>query len=215
MTVIPHGRFLKIVESPGVVTDNTQIFGPAAPVPDEDRYITRLYRLAHIDATETANILGKFKTKDGDITVYPPGNLLIITETGTNIQRMMRILEEIDVGGAGEQLWVEPDPLHERGGPRDQAHRHPRSQEQGSSGGAAGGGSNKGASGGTVGGGAGGMRIVSDDRGQLADHRRDRARLPPPPRADFQAPRRQAVRARARSTSARSSTPSARTSRRP
>src|SRR3954452_11327287 len=68
----------------------------------------RLYRLAHIDATETATILNKFKTKEGDITVYPPGNLLIITETGSNITRMMRILEEIDVGGAGEQLWVEP-----------------------------------------------------------------------------------------------------------
>jgi general secretion pathway protein D len=169
MTVIPHGRFLKIVESPGVVTDNTQIFGPAAPVPDEDRYITRLYRLAHIDATETANILGKFKTKDGDITVYPPGNLLIITETGTNIQRMMRILEEIDVGGAGEQLWVEPihytsaadlaakiiDILDLKGGKGGSS----------SGGGAAAGASGKGASGGTVSGGTGGMRIVSDDRG--------------------------------------------------
>jgi general secretion pathway protein D len=167
MTVIPHGRFLKIVESPGVVTENTPIFNPAAPVPDEDRYITRLYRLAHIDATETANVLSKFKTKDGDITVYPPGNLLIITETGSNIHRMMRILEEIDVGGAGEQLWVEPihytsaadlatkliDILDLKGG------------KGGGGGGAAGGGASKGASGGTVGGGPGGMRIVSDDRG--------------------------------------------------
>lgn len=108
MTVIPHGRFLKIIESPGVATQTTQIIGTASPVPDEDRYVTRLYRLAHIDANETAAVLSKFKTKDGDITVYPQGNLLIITETGSNIQRMLRILEEIDVGGAGEQLWVEP-----------------------------------------------------------------------------------------------------------
>jgi general secretion pathway protein D len=108
MTVIPHGRFLKIIESPGVVTDTTQIFGPASPVPDEDRYVTRLYRLAHIDAAEASTVLTKFKTKDGDITVYGPSNLLIITETGSNLQRMLRILEEVDVGGAGEQLWVEP-----------------------------------------------------------------------------------------------------------
>ncbi len=107
MTVIPHGRFLKIVETPGVATETTQIFGTASPVPPEDRYVTRLYRVAHIDPTEASTVLTKFKSKDGDITVYPPGNLLIITETGTNIDRMMRILEEIDVGGAGEQLWVE------------------------------------------------------------------------------------------------------------
>src|SRR6185437_10235843 len=100
MTVIPHGRFLKIVETPGVVTFTTPVYGPAQPVPAEDRYVTRLLRLQHIDATEASTVLTKFKSKDGDITVYPPGNLLIVTETGSNIARMMRILEEVDVGGA-------------------------------------------------------------------------------------------------------------------
>ena len=108
MTVIPHGRFLKIVESPGVVSQTTPIIGTGSPVPGEDRYLTRLYRVSNVDANEVATVLSKFKTKDGDITVYPPGNLLIITETGSNIQRMLRIIEEVDVGGAGDQLWVEP-----------------------------------------------------------------------------------------------------------
>ena len=107
MTVIPHGRFLKIVETPGVVTFTTPVYGPAQPVPAEDRYVTRLVRLQHIDATDASTVLNKFKSRDGDITAYPPGNLLIVTETGSNIARMMRILEEVDVGGAGEQLWVE------------------------------------------------------------------------------------------------------------
>jgi general secretion pathway protein D len=108
MTVIPHGRFLKIIETPGVVTETTPIYGTAAPVPDEDRYITRLYRLSNIDATEASNVLSKFKSKEGDITVHPPGNLLILTETGSNLKRMLRIIEEIDIGGAGEQIYVEP-----------------------------------------------------------------------------------------------------------
>lgn len=163
MTVIPHGRFLKIVESPGVVTDTTEIYGTAAPVPNEDRYITRLYRMAHIDAQETATLLGKFKTKEGDITVYPPGNLLIITETGSNIQRMMRILEEIDVGGAGEQLWVEPVHYSSASELANKLIDILDLKGKGAAGGGAGGGA-KGASGGTVGG-AGGTRIVADDRG--------------------------------------------------
>ncbi len=108
MTVVPQGRFLKITESPGVVSDSTPIYGPASPVPAEDRYVTRIYRLSNVDATETATLLQKFKSKDGDITPYPGGNLLIITDTGNNIGRMLRIVEEIDVGGAGELLWVEP-----------------------------------------------------------------------------------------------------------
>ena len=83
MTVIPHGRYLKIIETPGVVETATPIYGQAAIVPDEDRYITRLYHLAHMDAGEASTVLSKFKSKDGDITAYGPSNLLIITETGS------------------------------------------------------------------------------------------------------------------------------------
>ncbi|MEJ7734376.1 MAG: type II secretion system secretin GspD [Polyangiaceae bacterium] len=109
LTVIPQGRFLKIIETPGVVSQTTPIIGTATPVPVEDRYVTRLYRVNTVDAGEVANVLNKFKSKDGDISTYPGGNLLIITDTGSNIQRMLRIVEEVDQGGgAGDQLWYEP-----------------------------------------------------------------------------------------------------------
>src|ERR1019366_13719 len=76
--------------------------------PAEDRYITRLHRLRNVNAEEVANVLGHFKSKDGDIVVYGPGNLLIVTDTGTNIQRMMRILEDVDIAGVGDPIWIEP-----------------------------------------------------------------------------------------------------------
>src|SRR5664279_5575405 len=53
-------------------------------------------------------LLGKFKSKDGDISVYTPGKLLIITDTATQVRRLMRIVEEIDVGGSGQHMWIEP-----------------------------------------------------------------------------------------------------------
>jgi len=108
MTVIPHGSYLKIVESQDASNLATPIYGTASPVPAEDRYITRLYRLQNISTGEVVAILDKFKTKDALIVPYEPSNLLIITETGTNTRRLMRIIEEIDVGSAGDQLWVQP-----------------------------------------------------------------------------------------------------------
>jgi general secretion pathway protein D len=108
MTVVPHGRFLKIVDTGAVVNETTPIYDRGEPVPDTDRFITRLYRLRSTSATEAGNLLGKFKSKEGDISVYEPGSLLILTDRGSNIQRMVRILEEIDVGGAGSQMWIEP-----------------------------------------------------------------------------------------------------------
>jgi general secretion pathway protein D len=109
LTVIPHGRFLKIVETGGVATQSTPLYvAGEGGAPAEDRYVTRIHRLGHVNAEEVATVLGHFKTKDGDITAYAPGNLLIITDTGSNIRRMMQIVEDIDVGSAGDQIWIEP-----------------------------------------------------------------------------------------------------------
>src|SRR4030088_3590940 len=62
----------------------------------------------NVSAEDFAHVLAPFKSKDGDLTVYGPGNLLIKTDTGAAIQRMMRLLEDIDVGGVGDQIWIEP-----------------------------------------------------------------------------------------------------------
>ena len=107
LTVIPHGRFLKIVETAGIASQATPTVGPQQGAPVEDRYVTRMHRLRNVNADEVANLLGKFKSKDADVSSYSAGNMLILTDTGTNIRRMMSIVEEIDVGGAGDQIWME------------------------------------------------------------------------------------------------------------
>jgi len=108
LTVVPHGRFLKIVETNQVANQGTPIYGSTQGAPTEDRFVTRMHRLGHISADDAANVLGKFKSKEADITVYGPGNMIIVTDTGTNIRRMMQILEEIDVGSSGDQIFIEP-----------------------------------------------------------------------------------------------------------
>jgi general secretion pathway protein D len=108
MTVVPHGRFYKIIDSGGVVTQPTPIVARGEPVPDADRYITRLYRLENATPDDVAAVLNKFKSKDGDITPYAPGRLLIITDTATQVRRLIRIIEEVDIGGSGQHMWIEP-----------------------------------------------------------------------------------------------------------
>jgi len=108
MTVVPHGRFLKIIDSGGVVTQPTPIVARGEPVPDADRYITRLYRLENASPDDIVTVLNKFKSKDGDITPYAAGRLLIITDTATQVRRLIRIIEEVDIGGSGQHMWIEP-----------------------------------------------------------------------------------------------------------
>jgi general secretion pathway protein D len=108
MTIVPHGRFLKIVDSRGIVTKAPPVYSRGTPVPDTDRMITRLYRLKYASAAEISKVLMKFKSKEGDITTYEEGQLLIITDNGTNIRTMIRLIEEIDLGGANSRMWIEP-----------------------------------------------------------------------------------------------------------
>ncbi len=137
MTVVPHGRFLKIVDSGGVVSRDTPVYARGAPIPDTDRFITRLYRLKNVGSEEVSALLGKFKSKEGDISIYAPGQLLIITDTGSNIQRMIRIIEEVDIGGAGPKMWIEPINY---GSATEMAQRINDIFELGAAGGAGGGG---------------------------------------------------------------------------
>lgn len=108
LTVVPEGEFLKIVDSAAVVQSVPPLYSRASPVPETDAYVTRLYRLKSVSANEVANLLAKFKSKEGDITVYEPGGLLIITDTGTHIRRLIRLIEEVDVGSASARMWIEP-----------------------------------------------------------------------------------------------------------
>lgn len=107
MALVPAGRYLKIVES-GRVEGRAIPLYTEGTVPSGDRFVTRLQNVNHIPAEDAAKLLERFKSGDGSLTTYAPTNLLIITDTGTNLRRMMRILDVIDVARTGEQIWVEP-----------------------------------------------------------------------------------------------------------
>lgn len=109
LTVIPDGALYKIVDTQDITKQPTPLSRHGDPLTTEERYVTHVHRLSHVNADEVAtSVLSKFQTHDGSIVPYGPGNLLIITDTGTNIARMLRLLEDIDVGSAKEQVWLEP-----------------------------------------------------------------------------------------------------------
>ncbi len=107
LTVVPQAGFLKIVESQDIARQLTPI--ERGELPAEERYVTRIHRLKHLGAEEVATgVLAKLATKDASIMPYAPGNLLIITETGANLRRMLEILETIDEAGEDDKLWLQP-----------------------------------------------------------------------------------------------------------
>jgi general secretion pathway protein D len=107
LSLVPSGRYLKIVESQAVETKTIPLM-INQNVPAEDRFMTSLTRINYVASEDVATLLGRFKSAEGNVTAYGPTNSIIITDTGSNIRRMQRIIKAIDVERGGEQLWIEP-----------------------------------------------------------------------------------------------------------
>lgn len=97
MTVVAEGAYLKVVESTHIERRAIPLLIDRELDRVRDAYVTQLRPLLHISAVDAAAVLDRLKSGAGGLTVYAPTNLLIMTDTGANLRRMQRVLDEIDV----------------------------------------------------------------------------------------------------------------------
>ena len=76
--------------------------------PYTDSFITRLISLSNISAVDMSNAIKPLISKDGNLFAYPATNTMIITDSGTNIDRLMKIIKELDQEGPQQVLEIIP-----------------------------------------------------------------------------------------------------------
>ncbi len=106
-TVVPSGAFLKVKSARNAQRDNIDTFS-GAYYPNSDQMITRIIHLKHISAAQVNRDLRILPSKDGEMNIYEPTNSIIISDYGSNIDRVMKIISQLDVPGFEEQLEVIP-----------------------------------------------------------------------------------------------------------
>lgn len=107
LTVQPQGRVLKIIDSNRAKESAIPIYkNDGSDPPAQDQYVTRLLRLEYVSTEDIVAVISKLKSKDGDIIPYPPTNTLVITDLGSNIQRLEQVIQQLDVPMGGERIWV-------------------------------------------------------------------------------------------------------------
>lgn len=72
--------------------------------PDTDRFVTRLIPLSYIDAEQISNTLKPLVSKEAALVAYQPTNTIILTDSASNIRRILSILEAIDVETFRQEL---------------------------------------------------------------------------------------------------------------
>jgi general secretion pathway protein D len=107
LAVVPSGSFYKIRLAKPAQRDGIPVYS-GEYFPNFDQMITRVVHLKHISAQNIGQDLRQLMTNLGEIQAFPQTNTLILSDYGTNIDRVMRIIEQIDVAGFDDQLEVIP-----------------------------------------------------------------------------------------------------------
>ncbi|MBI2974986.1 MAG: type II secretion system secretin GspD [Deltaproteobacteria bacterium] len=76
--------------------------------PVTDMFITRLIPLQNISAVEMSNAIKPLISAEANLFAYPATNTLIITDSGTNIDRLMKIIKELDQEGPQQVMEIIP-----------------------------------------------------------------------------------------------------------
>jgi general secretion pathway protein D len=107
ITVVKSGAFLKIINSKDALKDSLEIYS-GAYYPTSDQLITKIIKLKYISAVELEKSLRSLYSRDGDLKTYEPTNSLIISDYGSNVDRIVKIANQLDVPGFEEKMEVIP-----------------------------------------------------------------------------------------------------------
>jgi general secretion pathway protein D len=107
-TTVQAGKVTKILPSPEARTQNIETYLESRRLPPEDRLVTQLIPLTYADPDEIKRLFTPLVSKSSVIVSYGPTNMLIVTDMQSNIQRLLRIIDEIDVSGIGQEITVLP-----------------------------------------------------------------------------------------------------------
>ena len=106
--VIRSGEISKIIPTPLARTKNVETRINNIPGMAEDKIVTQLIPLKYADATAIKTLFKPLVSRGSVILPYSPTNTLIITDVYSNIKRLIKIINAIDVKDVGRQISIIP-----------------------------------------------------------------------------------------------------------
>ncbi len=107
-TTVPAGSAIKIVPSVSARSKSIDTLSLSTGSKNADKLVTQLIPLKYSSPDEVKKVLAPLVSKSSVITSHPQSGMLIMTETLSNIQRLMKIIETIDVEYSAEDVAVIP-----------------------------------------------------------------------------------------------------------
>ncbi|MCC7383575.1 MAG: type II secretion system secretin GspD [Deltaproteobacteria bacterium] len=106
-TVFQVGRYYKIIQANDGTRAPVPVYDDEEKYPINDRMVTKIWKLEHPgDVNAVVNYLNIFKSSRGQIHPFAATNTLVATDFATSLERLERILDEIDTPGVSERVHV-------------------------------------------------------------------------------------------------------------
>ncbi|MCL1925955.1 MAG: type II secretion system secretin GspD [Syntrophorhabdaceae bacterium] len=96
------GNSIKIVPSREIRQESIPTDGKGKPARHSGEFITRLISLKHTESPEVIQLLTPLLSKDGMISSFPSANTIMLIDSRQNIERLMGILNQIDIESQNE-----------------------------------------------------------------------------------------------------------------
>jgi general secretion pathway protein D len=107
-TTVPAGSVTKIVPAVQARSKDIETKLRSEAISPEDKVVTQLIPLRYADPNELKKLFAPLISKSSVMVSYPPTGMLIITDVLSNIKRLLRIVDAIDVEGIGEEVTIVP-----------------------------------------------------------------------------------------------------------
>ncbi len=107
-TTVEAGAVIKIIPAVKARSENIRTFRSDLAQHPEDKIVTQLIPLKHTTPDEIKKVLAPLVSKTSVVIAHTQSGMLIVTETLSNIQRLIAIIEAIDVAYTGEDIVVLP-----------------------------------------------------------------------------------------------------------
>ncbi len=105
---VPAGNIVKVVPAAAAKSKNIETRLKKEAISPDDKVITQLIPLKFANPSDLKNLLTPFVSKNSLIVPYEPTGTLIVTDVLSNIKRLIKIIDQIDLEGVGLQVSVIP-----------------------------------------------------------------------------------------------------------
>ncbi|XOF32917.1 MAG: type II secretion system secretin GspD [Candidatus Electrothrix sp. YB6] len=107
-TTVPSGPIIKIVPAVQARSKNIPMVRAGEHVDSSDKVVTRIVPLQYSDPDELKKLLTPLLSKTSVMIAHPQSGVLIMTDVLSNINRLMDIIEVVDVPSTGEEMEIIP-----------------------------------------------------------------------------------------------------------